>query len=114
HAPAPEPATIGFLLAIDKLDSLRNPRIFTGEAVACQHFKNASGNIDRWRIQHGIVIRERNMLENHFRIVFVEAGPASVLALHSPNPAYCALGHIVLISLPGILHFGESQQYLRR
>ncbi len=37
------------------------------------------------------MVSERDVLEDHLRIVFIEAGPATVLALHGKDPIQCPL-----------------------
>ena len=41
--------------------------------------------------------------KHHLGVVFVEAGPAAVLALHGKDPGNRALANIVLIAFPGVV-----------
>ncbi len=43
-----------------------------GKAVRRQALQHASRNIDRRRIEHGVVIGKGNVLEDHAVVVFVE------------------------------------------
>ena len=59
------------------------------------------------------MIGKRNVLEDHAVVVFVERGPAAVLALHRQNPVQRALHRLVVIALVAGLHPAQRQQHLR-
>ena len=113
HAPAPEPASIRLLLAENELNGLLDALVSARIAIAGQHLQHAPGNVHRRRIEHGVVIGEGDVLEDHLGIVFVEAAPAAVLALHGELPCDGALGHLMLVALAGIVHLVERHQHLR-
>ena len=85
-APAPKPASVRLLFFEDELDRLLHSLVATGVAVVREHLQDAAGDVDRRRIEHRVVVGERDVLEDHLRVVFVEAGPATVLALHGEDP----------------------------
>ena len=64
------------------------------------------------RIEHRVVIRERDVLEDHLGVVFVEAAPAAVAALHGQFPLDGARGNLVLIALARIVHLVQGEQHL--
>ena len=113
-APAAEPASVGLLLAEDELDGPLHPLVFARVAVGGKHLEHAAGNIHAGRIEHGVVIREGDVLEDHLGVVFVEAAPAAVFALHGELPADGALGYRDLIALAGIVNLAQRKQNLRR
>ncbi len=53
-----------------------------GVSIGREHFENASSDVHGRGIEHGVVIGERNVLEDHAVVIFVERRPAAVLALH--------------------------------
>ena len=65
------------------------------------------------RIEHGVVIGEGDVLEDHLGVVFVEAAPAAVAALHGEFPLDGALRNLVLIALAGIVDLVQGEQNLR-
>ncbi len=113
HAPAPEPASVGLLFGEDELDGFLHALVVARESIGGQHLQNAPRNVDRRRIEHRVVIGERDVLEDHLGVVFVEAAPAAVAALHGKLPVDGALRDLVLITLAGIVHLGQSEQHLR-
>ena len=68
----------------------------------------------RRRIDHRVVIRKRNRLENLLRVVLVERRPSAVLALHRKHPLHRTLRHFVLIALTRIVHRLQRQQHFTR
>ena len=80
-------------------------------AIGRQHFQDAARNIDRRRIEHGIVVGERNVLEHHFIVVFVERGPAAVLALHRQDPVHGALHRFALVASIRVLDPAQPQTH---
>ena len=54
--------------------------------VSRQALENAPGDVHSCRIQHRIMVSKGDVLEDHAVIVFVERGPAAVLALHRQDP----------------------------
>ncbi len=49
------------------------------------------------------------MLEHHLVVVFVERGPAAVLALHGKNPVNGALHRLALVTAVGMLHAAQTE-----
>src|SRR5580704_8400010 len=90
-APAAEPASVGLLLIVDKFDGALDALVLTGIAVGGKCFEDAAGDVDSRRIEHGVVVSKRDLLEDHLRVVFVKAGPSAVLALHGEDPVDGAL-----------------------
>ena len=86
--------------------------VFARVAVDGQHLQHAAGDVDRRRIEHGVVVREGDVLEDHLGVVFVEAAPAAVAALHGELPLDGALRDLVLIALAGIVDLAEREQNL--
>src|ERR1700682_2228832 len=78
-------------------------------AVGRQHLKDPARDVDRGWIEHGVVVGEGNILEDHAVIVFVERGPAAVLALHGENPVDGALRRLTLVASVGMLHAAEAK-----
>ena len=81
-------------------------------AVGGEHLKNTSSDINSRRVQHRVVISERDVLENHLGVVFVEAAPAAVFALHGEEPVDGAQGNLMLVALARVVDAIESQQHL--
>ena len=65
------------------------------------------------RIEHGVVIGERNVPEHHLRCFLYRSLPTAVLALHRENPVQRALGHGVQVPPAGIIDLVQRQQNLR-
>src|SRR5208337_3132248 len=63
HAPAPEPRTIGLLLALDELNRASHWLVLQGIAITREALQHPSGNVHRRRIEHGVVVGEWNVLE---------------------------------------------------
>src|SRR5581483_1004327 len=89
--PAAKPAAVRLLLGEDKLDSLLYTAVFARVAVGRQRLENSAGDVHCGRIQHRVVVCEGDVLENHLGVVFIEAGPAAVFALHREDPLDGAL-----------------------
>ena len=78
-------------------------------SVGRQHLEDAAGDVDRRRIEHGVVIGERDVLEHHLVVVFVERRPAAVLALHREDPVDRALHRLALVAAIGMFHAAQPQ-----
>ncbi len=48
------------------------------------------------------MVGKRNVLEDHLGVVFIETGPAAVLALHGKDPVQRALRHVNLVAFAGM------------
>ncbi len=71
-----------------------------------QRFERASGDIGASRIEHGVVIGERNVAQELPIIVDVEGRPAAVLRLHGEKPVERTV-------LAGLLGFGIGGTRMR-
>ncbi len=49
------------------------------------------------------MVGKGNVLKHHLGVVFIEAGPAAILALHGEDPGDRALAHIVLVAFPRVV-----------
>src|SRR5579885_3739617 len=110
--PAPKPASVRLLLAVNKFDGLLDALVLTRISVGGEHFQNAAGNVYRWRIEHRVMVGKGHILEDHLRIVFVEAGPAAVTALHGEDPVNGPFADIVLITLAWIVYLIQRKKDL--
>src|SRR6266481_4289496 len=57
-----------------------------GPAKAAKAFEDARRHVSGGRIDHGVVIGERNVAENLFVVVAVEGAPAAIAILHAKQP----------------------------
>src|SRR5271156_5152116 len=111
-APAAEPASVLFLLVVNELDGALDALVLAAVAVGGKRFENAAGDVHGRRIEHGVVVGEGDLFEDHLRVVPIEAGPAAIFALHGEDPFDGALRYVVLIALAGIVHLVQGQQHL--
>ena len=109
HAPSPKPRSIRFLLVADESKRLLHHRMILVVTVGSQHLENASGDVYRGRVQHGIVIGKRHVLEHHAIVVLVERRPPAVAALHREDPINGALDGLPQITSVRMLHMGQCQ-----
>src|SRR5580698_4278319 len=103
-APASKPTAVRLLFIEDELDSLFDALVFARVAIDGQHLQNAPGNVDGRRIEHRVMIGKRDVLEDHLRVVFIEAGPAAIPALHGEYPVDGAQTDIMLIALARVIN----------
>ena len=89
----------------NELDGLLYALVFARVAVGGEHLEHSSRDVDRRRIKHRVVVGKRDVLEDHLGVVFVEAAPAAVTALHGKFPIDGALSNLVLVALAGIVDF---------
>ena len=78
-------------------------------SVGGEHFEDASGDVDRRRIEHGVVIGEGHVLEDHAVVILVERSPAAIAALHGENPVNGALHGLALVAPVGMLNVTQAQ-----
>src|SRR5437879_11823261 len=80
-----EPGAIRFLFFSNEVDGSLHTLVILVIAIGGKHLQDPARDVHRGRVEHGVVIGERNVLKNHAIVVFVERGPAAVLALHGKN-----------------------------
>ena len=78
-------------------------------AIGRHHLQDAAGNVDRRRIEHGVVIGEGHVLKHHAVVVLVERSPAAVLALHGEDPVDGALDGLALVATVGMLDAAQRK-----
>ena len=61
-------------------------RIILGAAQLRQHRHAARRHVDRWRVEQGAVIGERNVVQVIMLVIDLERSPASVRTLHALDP----------------------------
>ena len=91
HAPAAVPASIGKLRADQIIDGAAAGRMIAVESVRGQRFERAAGDIRAGRIEHRVMVRERNVREDLPVVIDVERRPAAILRLHGEQPVERAL-----------------------
>ena len=69
----------------------RTARMAAVEPVRRQRFQHAPGDIGAGGIEHGVVIRERNVAQEFPVVIGVESRPAAVARLHGEQPVERAL-----------------------
>src|ERR1051326_5511718 len=66
-------------------------RVLDAVALVPKQFEDARGDVRALRIEHRVVIGERNFFEDAFGAILVKSGPAAVFALESEHPFEAAL-----------------------
>src|SRR6266699_6710518 len=85
-APPAVPRTVIFLRLDQKLESSSHRQMIPVEIDVAKKLERASGQIAASWIENRIVISERHVFEPRRRHVFVERGPAAIVALKTELP----------------------------
>src|SRR6266446_3524489 len=110
HAPAAEPGAVFGLILEKKFYGALDGRMLGGPAETAEAFDNASGDVGGGRIDHGVVVGERNVAEETAVIVAIERAPAAIAILHAQKPLDATANGAFHASRIGILHALERHQ----
>src|SRR5207247_5707371 len=91
YAPAAGPAAVGRLRATDEVDRPPRLRVVGVIAVVAERFEHAGGDVRAARVEHGVVVGERDVFEDLAIDVAVESRPAPVAVLHGAEPGQAPL-----------------------
>ena len=90
-APAAEPGPRRLLGPAQESDGLFHLGMADPVAVMPERFQHARGDVRAARVEHGIVVGERNLGQDFAVDVPIERRPAAVLVLHAQKPLQAAL-----------------------
>src|SRR5262249_3134789 len=90
-APAAVPAAVRFLRATQVGDGAVDRSMAGSVAGLAERFQDAGGDVGAARVEHGVVVGERDLGEYLAVDVAVERPPAAVAVLHPEYPAEAAL-----------------------
>ncbi len=115
--PPPIPGSFGVLPAVQIRDGAPDRLDAAPDADPVERLERAPGDVLAARVDHGVVVRERDERQHLVVAVAVEGGPAAVAVLHRELPGHAALDRPLpapLVALVGKTHGGQRRQHFRR
>src|SRR5215813_7871487 len=107
-APASVPRAVRLLTAVQELDGSTDRTARRRDIQARQRIERAAGDVVAARIDHCVVVRERNEREHFVVAITIEGGPPAVRVLHRELPGDGSLERALTALLrPGV---GEAQR----
>src|SRR6267142_2035661 len=86
HAPSAEPAADAGLVLEQESYRALDGGMLGRPAETAEAFDNAGGDVSGRRIDHGVVVGERNVAEETAVIVAIKRAPAAIAILHAEKP----------------------------
>src|SRR5882762_8788118 len=110
HAPAAEPGAVAGLILEQESYRALDGGMLGGPAETAEAFDNAGGDVSGRRIDHGVVVGERNVAEQTAVIVAIESAPAAMPILHAQKPLDAAANGTFHANGIGVLYALEGHQ----
>src|SRR4029077_6097274 len=87
--------------------------MFRGPTEPAEAFDDTRGNVGSRRIDHRVVVRERNVAEGLLVVVAVKRGPTAVAVLHAEEPLDAAADGAFHAPGVWVLYVLERHQHKR-
>src|SRR6266849_9462895 len=110
HAPAAEPGAVFGLILEKKFYGALDGGMLGRPAETAKTFDNAGGDVGGRRIDHGVVVGERNVAEEAAVIVAIKRAPAAIAILHAEKPLDAAANGAFHAGRIGIFYALERHQ----